>query len=269
MRALLRGSSAARCGLGATIVIGLLLHPGMDALNVYGVHPFAPFDTHWYYGDMVFIVEPLFWLALGTPLAAQVAHAGWRRLLLGLLLAAPVLFTVFGFLQPGSLLGLALVWALSQWLTRRAGERAALIAGVALCFGFVLLQGTLAGLARDQLSAALRRDDASVHILDLPLSAFPTNPLCWGTVAVTRDDLGGYRLRRGVLSLAPRWVAPSACPAKIAGVYVSAGAADVPQGIAWAVETHGSVAGLRVLRERDCRIDALAALCAGASAHQR
>jgi membrane-bound metal-dependent hydrolase YbcI (DUF457 family) len=37
--------------------LGLLLHLGMDYLNVYGVHPFHPFDSRWRYGDMIFIVE--------------------------------------------------------------------------------------------------------------------------------------------------------------------------------------------------------------------
>lgn len=59
-RHLLRTNGAARLGLAATTVLGLLLHLGMDAMNVYGVHPFAPFDPRWFYGDMVFIVEPVF-----------------------------------------------------------------------------------------------------------------------------------------------------------------------------------------------------------------
>ncbi|MBF6907484.1 metal-dependent hydrolase, partial [Acinetobacter baumannii] len=134
---LLRASRAARQGLGAAIVLGLGLHLGMDALNVYGVHPFAPFDPRWYYGDMVFIVEPVFWLALGTPLAAQVAGRTWRSLLLGLLLVVPSLLTAAGFMQWASFGGLALVWAMAVFLTRRRSERTALLAGVALCAGFV------------------------------------------------------------------------------------------------------------------------------------
>jgi len=57
-RKLLHTSGAARLGLFATTVLGLILHLSMDAMNVYGVHPFAPFDPRWFYGDMIFIVEP-------------------------------------------------------------------------------------------------------------------------------------------------------------------------------------------------------------------
>jgi inner membrane protein len=251
-RALLRTSSPARRGLCAAVGAGLLLHLGMDALNVYGIHPFAPFDPRWYYGDMVFIVEPVFWLALGTPLAAHVAHRAWRRALLGLLLLVPALFTLAGFLQWGSLLALAAVWALALLATRRAGERAALLAGVALSLGFVLLQGAMARQARGELRAALGRDDPAAVILDLPLSAFPANPLCWGAIAVTREGPDGYRVRRGVLSLAPGITPAAACPAAIGGVRLAPGAAP----LAWAWEERGSRAALRGLQQRDCRVDA-------------
>ena len=255
-RALLRSSAPARQGLLGATIIGLLLHFGMDALNVYGIHPFAPFDARWYYGDMIFIVEPVFWLALGTPLAAQVANRHWRRLLLGLLLALPPLFAFTGFLQWGSLLGLAGIWALAVLLTRRAGERAALLAGIALACGFVLLQGAMAERARGELRAALRQSDPAATILDLPLSAFPANPLCWGMVAVTREGPDGYRIRRGVLSLAPRITPVAHCPAAIGGVRVSPAPAPGPAPVAWVWEERGSVAALRALRGSDCRVDA-------------
>lgn len=45
-----------------------LLHIGMDFTNNYGVHPLWPFNNQWFYGDSVFIIEPLFWAAC-APLA--------------------------------------------------------------------------------------------------------------------------------------------------------------------------------------------------------
>ncbi|KQQ96960.1 metal-dependent hydrolase [Massilia sp. Leaf139] len=250
-RTLLRTSRSARLGLAAAVLAGLLLHFGMDALNVYGIHPFAPFDPRWYYGDMVFIVEPVFWLALGTPLAAHVASRAWRRPLLGLLLLVPALFTLAGFLQWGSFLGLAAVWALALLLTRRLGERSALLAGVAVTAGFVLLQGAMAERARGELRAALHASDPQALVLDLPLSAFPANPLCWGAIAVTREGPDGYRVRRGVLSLAPAVTPAASCPAAIGGLAVAPG----PAPLAWAWDERGSIAALRA-RRLDCRFDA-------------
>ena len=53
---------------------GALLHIAMDFTNNYGVHPFWPFYSGWFYGDFVFIVEPLF-IALGIPVYFWYARA--------------------------------------------------------------------------------------------------------------------------------------------------------------------------------------------------
>lgn len=250
-RTLLRASAAARLGLFASIALGLLLHFGMDAMNVYGVHPFAPFDPRWFYGDMVFIVEPVFWVALGTPLAAHVARSWLRRAYLALFLLVPGVFALFGFLQWGSYAALAAIWLLALGLTRRAGERSALLAGVAVVLGFVLVQAGSAQVARERVEAALRQLEPGARILDMALSAFPANPLCWTVTSVTAggDD---YRVRRGVLSLAPQRNPVTACPFKIHGEYVG----KAPGGLAWTWEEHGSKARLQALRASDCRIDA-------------
>src|ERR1700741_1010190 len=46
--------------------LGVLLHVAMDLLNNYGVRLLMPFSQHWFYGDVLFIVDPWLWLALGT-----------------------------------------------------------------------------------------------------------------------------------------------------------------------------------------------------------
>src|SRR5690606_27267124 len=40
-------------------VIGPIVHLTMDGWNTYGVHPFWPVVDRWFFGDAVFIVEPL------------------------------------------------------------------------------------------------------------------------------------------------------------------------------------------------------------------
>ena len=57
-----RFSLSEKKSIGWVSLIGLSLHITMDFLGSYGVHPFWPIDNHWYYGDLVFIIEPLFWL---------------------------------------------------------------------------------------------------------------------------------------------------------------------------------------------------------------
>ena len=81
-----RGSSSrALAWLWGTVAINLIGHVALDALNSYGVHPFYPFDTRWYYGDAVFIFEPLVWLIFGIAAACNARSRAVRVFIAGLL----------------------------------------------------------------------------------------------------------------------------------------------------------------------------------------
>src|SRR5690606_3787254 len=115
-RRLLRESALARTGFALAVAGGFGLHLLMDYLNSYGIHPFHPFDSRWYYGDLIFILEPVFWIALGVPLAMAVRRGWLRALWLALLIAVPLYFTAKGFLAWVSFaalfaLALGLGWA--------------------------------------------------------------------------------------------------------------------------------------------------------------
>src|SRR5690606_11086093 len=64
-----------------------LLHIAADWLNSYGVHPLTPFLNRWYYGDFVFIVEPLLWFTL-IPVAILTVQKLWSKTVWGGILAA-------------------------------------------------------------------------------------------------------------------------------------------------------------------------------------
>ena len=46
--------------------IGVYSHVFLDFLNNYGIRLLAPVDWRWFYGDAVFIIDPVLWAALGT-----------------------------------------------------------------------------------------------------------------------------------------------------------------------------------------------------------
>lgn len=46
--------------------IGVYSHVFLDYLNNYGVRLLTPLDWRWFYGDAVFIVDPVLWLVLGV-----------------------------------------------------------------------------------------------------------------------------------------------------------------------------------------------------------
>jgi inner membrane protein len=49
--------------------VAILSHPLLDTLNTYGVRWLMPFSGRWFYGDVLFIVDPWLWLVLGGGLA--------------------------------------------------------------------------------------------------------------------------------------------------------------------------------------------------------
>ncbi len=81
--------------LVAVSLLALLCHLGFDLLNDYGIRLLIPFSERWIYGDLIFIVDPWFWLILGGSLylvmkpgllRGAAAWAGWA------VLSLPVLF---------------------------------------------------------------------------------------------------------------------------------------------------------------------------------
>ena len=67
-------------------------HPLLDWLNNYGMRFLMPFDGRWFYGDALFIIDPVVWLVLGG-----VAFLTWSR-------------------QPVALAAWALFWGAASWL---------------------------------------------------------------------------------------------------------------------------------------------------------
>lgn len=267
-RRLLREDRGARRAVVVTAVLGMLLHLSFDALNVYGVHPFHPFDSRWLYGDLVFIVEPLFWTALGFALALAARSRAMRWLGLAFFAAMPVLFTWMDFLQWGSLALLGAVALGVAAASRRLGARAGLAAALLACAGFVGVQAVAGHFARGQVRAALAQLAPGSRVLDIPLSSFPANPLCWSFATVSEGPAAGsYGVRVGVLSLAPGMSPVWACPARFGGVPDSAaagpGAAAATASLgrpgaalAWKYAETRSLAAFRTLQRTNCHFDA-------------
>jgi len=236
-RALLKASRPARLGLALSIALGFALHLAMDFTNSYGVHPWYPFDGRWFYGDMIFIIEPLFWVAIGVPMALIMR---WRILrLAGLvaLFAALVFFAARGYLgwpSFAALLLIALICGAAQW---RAGPqgRAGLLLALGISLAFIGVQHMTSQAGRTQLTAMLEAASPGTRVLDVAMTAFPSQPLCWSYVSIETDG-GRYRLQRGITRLAE-----VTCPA---GLTVE------PQTLT------GSLQELRTLKASDCNVDA-------------
>jgi inner membrane protein len=255
-RKLLKQSTHARSGVMLSLSLGFALHLLMDYLNSYGIHPFHPFDSRWLYGDMVFILEPLFWMAFGVPMAMMVQSTAPRLFLLALLIGAPAFFTLRGFLSWGSLVGLVLLAGTMVILQHRAGARGrgALIVALSVSVGVVVMQGAASGQATRLVTETLQKRDAASRILDASMSSFPTNPLCWAFVSIeSNEHAGTYTLRRGLLSLAPNILPVAECPS---GLSERPSQTKEKPAIVFLAERNGSLDTLRRLKNENCHVEA-------------
>lgn len=253
-RRLLAASAAARRGLALSIAAGFLLHMAMDYLNSYGLHPFYPFDPRWFYGDMIFIIEPLFWIAFGVPLAMMATRRISKAVLICMLIGVPAVFTVTGHLHAASTAGLVALAAVLGMLQRRAGPagRTGLVVAFATAAAFIGVQAVSSDAGKSAIAAQLQARDPGTRVMDIAMSSFPSNPLCWAFVSVEQKG-PDFRLTRGVASVAPGLADVSSCPPAFSDREAQR-ALSPAVAIVW--EQHTPLAELRGRKQQDCAFDA-------------
>jgi len=199
--------------LGGLVIASLLVsasHPLMDWTNNYGVRPLLPWDERWFYGDLVYIIDPWLWLSLGGASFLLTATARWRSFAWGALALVATLAFLFlpmrvgmGYPVASRALWLvclaALVVAHRLKLATRWESRVALaaLAFVVLYWGALgLLHGR--ALARAQTVAgaqAARQQENVLRVAAMPSLADPTR---WRVLAET--DRAVYRFETSLLA---------------------------------------------------------------------
>jgi inner membrane protein len=147
-----RAPAASLKGLLLCSLLVTATHPLLDWTNSYGVRPWLPWDAGWYYGDLVFIMDPYLWLLLGGTAFLASPPARWRAAVWSLLAVA---------------LSLALLF-----LPGRAGV------GVPL-WGYVVWFGGLAGV----LAVRLLKTGGRVGRM-VPTAALALVVVYWGALTV-------------------------------------------------------------------------------------
>ena len=198
-----------RLELAGMSMFGTFLHLGMDFLNSYGVHPFWPVENAWFYGDSVFIVEPLYWAA-AAPLIFVTRSWVVRTIIVLALLAGLILSVVSNLVPMLPCVGfIVLTLALLVIGVSCSARTAAIVSAAAMLSvtaGFIV-----AGqLAAHRVAALAAADFPADRMVDHVLSPGPLNPLCWDVLLLeTHGDR--YTIRRGVLSEAPALIPATRC----------------------------------------------------------
>ncbi|MCA1601342.1 MAG: metal-dependent hydrolase, partial [Acidobacteria bacterium] len=181
-------------------------HPFMDWTNNYGIRPFLPWSSQWFYGDFIFIIDPFLWMILGSACFLLTSKS---KLQLGIWLLLALLFTYLvltvpiqrGLDQP---LVLTTVWiivlvglliSLKLGAAQRWGFRIALMALVVIA----VYWGSLASLhwfaineARIEARAIVSQYGESIS--DLAAMATLANPFQWSCVVETESAAYRFEL---------------------------------------------------------------------------
>lgn len=215
----LRGLLLASLIAGAT-------HPLLDWTNNYGIRLFLPWSSRWFYGDLVFIVDPFLWLVFGGAAFLLTSRSGWQRAawsILALILTTAVIVIPAGRVSPDTRLMLGSFWLVvivalgisyRLRLAQRFGCKIAL-AGFAVvilyCAGLGFLHKQALKEAQIQAGLLSRKGERISQLAAMPTAA---NPLRWECVAET--DLALYRFSvlltglKGTSSNAVRYEKPGA-----------------------------------------------------------
>lgn len=196
------------------LVTSLLLsasHLLLDYTNNYGVRPLLPWDSRWFYGDLVFIFDPWIWLMLGGACFLLTARTHRRVLLwaaLAVILTAAIFFVLpqrFGLASPHILWLLWTAALAALMLARRAGaapqHREPELAAVALAL-VVVYWGALSilharALAQAQTTAQDLAGSSGETLLRVAAMPAFANPLEWVCVAETNRALNRFDVRIG------------------------------------------------------------------------
>jgi inner membrane protein len=238
-------------------LVGPLLHLTMDLGNNYGVHPFWPLSGRWFYGDTIFIVEPLWW-AIAIPILAQLVKRSWLKVLLWLLLGAVLVASwLVPFVLPASRWALIAISGLSFVVGRRASEQARIGFALVACSSVAVCFGVCSNDARKELRHAAAGAFPALSPSDIVLSPMPANPLCWEGLLVGEQG-GSYLVLRASVAVWP--LQASSCTAGL-DVEPTANVRSLERpnrgGVRWISEYREELSELRQLAQRDCRFRAL------------
>lgn len=188
-------------GLLIASFIASATHPLLDWTNNYGIRLLLPWNPRWFYGDLVFIVDPFLWLILGGAAFLLTSKTKISRVIWGL---AALIVTLIILAGPRAgdlprltaglwLAALALIVVLFALRVReRWGVKIAFVA-----FALVVVYWTALGFAHARAlergreeAHKIARGETLVRVAAMPMLA---NPLRWECVFET--DKATYRFR--------------------------------------------------------------------------
>jgi inner membrane protein len=170
-------------GILGVVMLTAFTHPLLDYTNSYGIRPFLPFLDNWYYGDLVFIVDPYLWLLLGGGVLLTARRRLFGRIVWALaILALSAIVGLYALLE-ADMPWLPVLWVIGllilgfmKWKKPVWGP--SLASGV---LGVLVVYWTVLSFAHYQALSAARSEVAHSHWQqeNLAVTPRPATPLQW------------------------------------------------------------------------------------------
>ena len=196
LRARIRGRER-RLKLRGLMVASLVVtatHPVMDWANNYGVRFLLPWNSRWFYGDFVFIIDPFIWLVLGGAAFLLTSKTRKHIIIWVIIALVPSYLVLVGAPGPSRLANetlLRLLWIVvliilvTLYRRKISGRLGAKIAIAALatvtiyCAGLAVIHAVALRQAKTEaFNIANRNAEQLFKVAAMPTIANPTEWFC-------------------------------------------------------------------------------------------
>jgi len=179
-------------------LLAVLSHPLLDWLNNYGVRLLMPFDSRWFYGDTLFVLDPWIWLLFGGGYFYASSVKRWQKGLWALFwVVSSLVVCINDFSTSATIIlwfaGLGGVLVL-RWF--KPSLQSASVARGALVIGatYIMVNGLAGHYAANQVATQLHAQQLPAA-QDIMVAPVPANPLQGNVVIAYKDYylLGNWR----------------------------------------------------------------------------
>lgn len=197
-------------GLLIASLVATATHPFLDWMNNYGIRPFLPWDSRWFYGDLLYIVDPVMWLLLGGAAFLLTSRTRFQRILWIALALVLSWLVVFGpgrsgvVSHPRVLMGFWFTWLLCLVVlfVTRVGQRfrsrvafTALVLVAMYWVGLSIAHSRAISVASQHAAAiAIENQESVTRLAVMPTLA---NPFKWDCAFQT--DGATYRFSLAII----------------------------------------------------------------------
>jgi inner membrane protein len=197
--------------LALVSAVSLLMHLWFDFHNSYGIHPFWPYDSRWFYGDTLFIIEPMVWLSFAIPLYFLM-HSRLAGGFLLFVIAISLGAVWFSGVVPWLMIGVTTIAAAALSIcAKRLNTFLRPFLAWSSFLLVTLIYFSTGTQVRNHLRSVIQGVEPDARIFDITLTPMPVNPFCWMFITAETDSSGRYVARRAMYAVAPEVVKLDDC----------------------------------------------------------